>query len=380
MRRLEDGLTLPQGAPDERSLLSMAPNLGGLVGGIVGAGKGLLRMGEPETPAQQIGFAVERAGEFMAASGGAAALTGGASIPAQMAGQAGAAGLTMAAQGGDPADIGIAAGLGAAGPPAAATLNRVGSFINTRMTPRQVNSVLGIPKAALRNADDLGPGARLVDDGIKAAGKDSLMVQVQQNLDDAGQRIQAMLEKSRQTLPTQALDDIVLKPLDDAERAIRQSPEGFQTELGRIFDRIAERIPNRPMTPTEAFALKTEIGTGVRWTGASADHPANQALMRIYWRLTDAIGDMVPGVRAQQARWGDYFRAQRALDASIRARQVAPSISGQGIAANLQKVTRATPTMLPTVGLQRATRPSTREAMIEAAQATRAGLLSNRAQ
>lgn len=380
--------------------MSAIPDYGGLLGVATGFGKEVLRRGEalanfpvdvahrltggrpqergtaglmPSTPAQEVGAMGERAAEFALAGAGAAGLVRGASLPVQSLAQGVAAGGTSAAQGGDGGDVALASALGAAGPPLAATVKAGAEFIARRMTARQINSVLGVRPGALRNADDLGPGKRLAEDGVRAPTREGVLRVVQDNLDDAGRQIDDVVRGSDQVFD--AVDDTVLRTYDDVQTS-RLRPREVR-QMDRDFEWISSQLPDRPMTATELQAFHTSLGKQIKWTGKAAQREANQVMRDLYFKINDMIETRIPGMKGLYSRWRDYFIAKEALDPAIRKIQTSPPVSGTAM-GTLQRATRAAPSTYPAVLLQRATQPSTVDSMIQATRAARSGLLAER--
>lgn len=250
-----------------------------------------------------------------------AGLTGGASIPAQMALGGASLGGQALAEGASPTSAALQGTVGAV---TAGVAPKVAAVAKD-LAPRVVNSLIKPLAKQFRFGRD--PGRGIVNEGITALTRPQLAQQITGKLDELGQAIHQKLVE-----PTVAAKVIDIKPaLAEVDRAIAEGAKrGEKALLSRLQDlRQALTHELDPVTgewsiakptslsPLNAHQLKRELGDAAKWTGQAFDNEVNQARVAVYRKLNELIDTAAPGTKALQARYADMLTAKSSLERAM---------------------------------------------------------------
>lgn len=283
----------------------------------------------PENATQKVGQAAAQIGEFLLPAGAVA--RGGKAIEAATAGMKAApilntlgtsvlsglaAGGVTAAQTGD-LNTAAKAGAGAAAIGAILPAAMAGAKKITMSVPK-INSWLGI------SANDVSFGAnpakQLVDEGLLGATKKSTLANVSGALKEAGMDLRSALGAADATGANVPAESIVINSLNAATKTIGRSKDAtFQAHLTNVLDDIMAKHPrlSDQMLPSDAHALKVDIGDAIKWAGAPYEADLNQALTSIYRGLNDSLKRSAAAIGPSQERWGNLYLAAKALRAGM---------------------------------------------------------------
>ena len=300
---------------------------------------------QPTTLPEKVGFGGEQAAEFMlpesAASKGVKAAEGGidaakigplASKALKLLTRSGAegaaAGGVTAAQGGD---VGTNAAVGAALPIAGAALKPAANFLAEKAAPALANRLIRPTPTVMKNAVRFGrdPGKAIADEGIVATSRGDLVTRIGDRKQDVGNQIGAMLKSAKGAKPIDA-GNIINKNIDGAIKDVLDGGmEGGQGLIDRLEEmrsqltqqrqlvngKIANQsAKNLSLPPSEAHALKRQIGDTTKWTGQPFDGGVNQVKRGIYRDLNSEIQKAVPDVKDKQDRYGNLLEAEKAAE------------------------------------------------------------------
>ena len=311
-----------------------------------GAVNGAPEMMKPQTPLSKTGFIGEQVGEFAVPGGavakGAKAAEAGidaaklapvASKALKLLSRGGleaasSAGVT-AAQGGSGKDIGINAGISAALPPVGAALKPAFTALAEKAAPALANKLLRPVPTQIKNAIRFGrnPGQALSDEGIVATSHGDLVSRISDRKEDVGNQIGSMLKGATNAKPIDAAA-IINKHIDGAiQDVLNGKTEGGQALVDGLEELRNQLTQNRHLvegkvtnlapknlnlTPSEAHALKRQVGDSAKWRGQAFDDEMNQVKRGIYRDLNSGVQKSVPGVKALQDRYGNLLEAEEA--------------------------------------------------------------------
>src|SRR6185369_17277899 len=163
------------------------------------------------------------------------------------------------------------------------------------------------------------PGQRLVDEGLIGNTKAVTKTNVDTALDGAGKEMQSKLTAADGQGVKINADNLVEDALRSETKKIGAPRDAtFQANLQSIEDDILKRYPNLDeLTPSQAHALKVDLGDSIKWKGAAYDDPVNQIKVKLYRDLNAVIKSQVKGIAEAQARWGDLYIASKNLAESL---------------------------------------------------------------
>lgn len=185
------------------------------------------------------------------------------------------------------------------------------------LDPAAVNKWMNVPaKEVLSGAN---PGQQLIDEKLIGETKELTKANVKSALADAGKEMQSRLEAADKAGVT---FDVQTPVYDHTTTAVKRigSPRdaAFQAQMNGIVDDIESKYPDlHKLTPSQAHALKVELGDSIQWSGAGYDTPANQAMVSIYRDLNKMIKNGVEGIGPTQQRWGNLYVASKNLSNSL---------------------------------------------------------------
>lgn len=215
--------------------------------------------------------------------------------------------------------------------PLTVTTKAVGMAGRALSTPQQVTAgrlVNQLIKPSNRQFSyGRNPGLAVAQEGIVATNLTELATKVAQRRQQVGQQIgQALVIPS---IASQRLNvATVLDPITEALTKAQQAPrtnralirrlENLRKDLlGVTFDpQTGQQVVTRNLTtvsPTEAFALKTEIGELTQWTdNLTEDTLVNAALKKSYQKVREQLEYAVPGIKSLNTRYGNLLEAENA--------------------------------------------------------------------
>lgn len=300
----------------------------------------------PQSTAAKIGFGAEQGAEF-AVPGGAvskAAKAADAGIDAMKAapflskamkvltrsGLEGASGGGVAAaQGQDPKS---AAMFSAAMPIAGAALKPVAKALAEKAAPALANKLLRPVPTQLEKAARFGrnPGQAVADEGIIATSHEDLVNKIAEKKDMVGQIIGDHLKaaaKSGKTIDAraaieqpinEAVQDVVSGKVEGGQAMIDKLEELRHTltsERRLVNGKLEVAGPkNLTVPPTEAHALKRQIGDSAKWSEDQTTQALNDVKRSIYRNLNDEVQKAVPTVKMHQDRYGNLLEAEKAAE------------------------------------------------------------------
>jgi hypothetical protein len=304
---------------------------------------------KPTNTAQKVGFGAEQAAEF-AVPGGlvtrgvrAADTAVNAARLAPMAGKAlklgarmgleGAAGAGVAeAQGQDPASTGAVSALM---PAASAALKPIAKAAAEKVAPQIANKLLRPVPTRLENAARFGrnPGKAVADEGIIATSHADLLDKIGAKKEEVGKLIGDALQTASRAGKTIDARPLIEKPIDDAIKdVISGKIEGGQAMIDRLQelkDTLASDrqmvngklavtgVKNLTISPSDAHALKRQIGDTTKWSEDALTQAVNDVKRRIYRNLNDEIANAVPGVKPDQMRYGNLLEAEKSAEREL---------------------------------------------------------------
>ena len=285
--------------------------------GLRQATEGPFAQGPEATTAEKVGRFATRA----APQAALAAMTGGASIPAQAAIQGGGQAAQTAAEGGSTGEI---AASGALGTVLGAGAPYVSGAVK-QLAPRVINSLIKPLEKAFRFGRD--PGRGVVNEGITALSRSGLKEQFVSKLDELGGLIERSL--TRPGVKESVIDvSPAISKIDDAiaaagkrgEKLLLQRLKDVKEALTKNLDvQTGEFTTSKPMqmSPLEVHQLKRQIGEAAKWTGQAFDNEVNQARVVVYRALNDLVEKAAPGTKSLQARYADILTAKSALERTM---------------------------------------------------------------
>lgn len=301
---------------------------------------------KPENLPQKVGFGAEQAAEF-AVPGGAVSKAGKVAeggIDALKAApflskamkvlsrsglEAASGGTVAAAQGQDPKS---AAMFSAAMPIAGVALKLPAKALAEKAAPALANKLLRPVPTQLENAARFGrnPGQAVADEGIIATSHEDLVNKIAEKKDTVGQIIGDHLKaaaKSGKTIDARAA---IEKPINDAvQDVVSGKLEGGQamidkleelrhtlTSERRLVNGKLEVVGPKNLTvpPTEAHALKRQIGDSTKWSDDQVTQAMNDVKRGIYRNLNEEVQKAVPTVKVHQDRYGNLLEAEKAAE------------------------------------------------------------------
>jgi len=218
------------------------------------------------------------------------------------------------------------------------------SFLSERLAPRIVNSILKPLQKEFRFGKD--PGLGVVEEGIVANTREGFLRQIADKKRQVGKEIGALLNPVKTQIDLRpivnTLDDEIRAAVGKGEQqlvlrlqSIKQGltktfalPEDGQkiivTKKGKeiVVTGDGQKIfvtgeKNLKLFPAEAAKFKGEIGDATKWTGQAFDNEVNQARVRLYRAINDAIEAIVPGSKKLNSRWANLLGAEKSLERTI---------------------------------------------------------------
>lgn len=301
---------------------------------------------KPENLPQKIGFGAEQAAEFAIPGGavekGAKAadvgidalkaapfLSKAMKVLSRSGLEAASGGSVAAAQGQDPKS---AAMFSAAMPIAGAALKPAGKALAEKAAPQLANKLLRPVPTQLENAARFGrnPGQAIADEGIIATSHEDLVNKIAEKKDTVGQIIGDHLKAAAKSGKTIDARPAIEKPINEAvQDVVNGKLEGGQAMIDRLEElrhtltsdrrlvngKLEVAGPkNLTMPPTEAHALKRQIGDSAKWSEDQTTQALNDVKRGIYRNLNDEVQKAVPTVKAHQDRYGNLLEAEKAAE------------------------------------------------------------------
>ncbi len=221
-----------------------------------------------------------------------------------------------------------------AGPAVSGAMQQIRSKLNASnpVTTAELNRWMDIP--AKEVAHGANPAQQLVKEGLVGADKTATHANVKSALGSAGSDLEAALKTADQTGVTVDAQTPTYDSVAKATKKIGRPREAaFQATLDGIVDDIESRYPNLDkLSPSQAHALKVELGDSIKWSGVGYEEPANQAMLQIYRDLNKAIKTNVNGIGPLQDRWGNLYIASKNL-----AEGISENVVGKGTAAEVPR-------------------------------------------
>ncbi len=122
---------------------------------------------------------------------------------------------------------------------------------------------------------------------------------------------------------------MIQDPLNNAIKGTGPGSEAaFQKQLSDRMDGIYRAAQNlgidlsKPLSPMQVNAMKKEVGDGIKWAGTPYEGEINQVMAKIYGNLNDAVDKAVPGTKALNRVYGNFQRANSALEMAIKRKMV----------------------------------------------------------
>ncbi len=261
-------------------------------------------------PEQQVG---EKIGNI-AIPAAVAAATGGASLPVQAGVGAITGGLVDQGTGGTGT---AGAVVGGAAPAVVKGATEAASALVKQAAPL-VNRWLQVPSKELDYGAD--PGMRLVQEKLVKATKAATEKAIQPALDEAGTQLGAKLaDATSKGVQIDATTPIIDSLTNATKRIGIGRDPAFQARLDQILSDILKDYPDpSKLTPVEAQALKRSVGDSIKWHGMPFEGDINQALVKIYGGINDALRTAIPDVQPLQSRWGDLYVAAKSIEDALR--------------------------------------------------------------
>ena len=197
---------------------------------------------------------------------------------------------------------------------------------------RFANSALGTPKAMISRGFD--PGAELARQDISAATRGQMRMnpdtgisapsgglvdKIQPVLEQTGQQLNKILtQPAAQQMQLDVSGHVAQIANDSIQQALKSGNEGLAQAIGKRAASIIKNNVDGPMTPAAAHSLKVDIGKGINWNASTDDDVAiNNFLQDVYRGINDDISSAIPGTRELQTVYGNLSRAQDALAQKI---------------------------------------------------------------
>jgi hypothetical protein len=249
--------------------------------------------------------------------------------------EAASAGGVTAAQGGDVKTNAAIAGML---PFASAALKKPAEALAEKAAPALANKVLRPVPTQLENAARFGrnPGKALADEGIIATSHGDLVNRIADRKEDVGKKIGAMLQAAPNQFPNAPnmlkidAGAIINRNIDATIKdTLSGKVEGGQGLIDRLEELRAQLTQQRHLVngkiqnlspknlqldPSEAHALKRQIGDATKWSEDTLTQAANDVKRNIYRDLNTEIQKKVPGVKDLQDRYGNLLEAERAAE------------------------------------------------------------------
>ncbi len=297
----------------------VAQDLGGMAGGIVAPFKQAVQgAAEVVAPGSQGPQVAPESPEWAQAARAGGTMLAGAELPDAVSGLAKAAAPITGA---------IGTRLSNAAQQIRAKLNA-----SQPVTTAELNRWMDIP--AREVAHGANPAQQLVKEGLVGADKTATHANVKSALGNAGSDLETALKAADQTGITVDAQTPTYDSVAKATKKIGRPREAaFQATLDGIVDDIESRYPNLDkLSPSQAHALKVELGDSIKWSGVGYEEPANQAMLQIYRDLNKAIKTNVNGIGPLQDRWGNLYIASKNL-----AEGISENVVGRGTPAELPR-------------------------------------------
>lgn len=204
-------------------------------------------------------------------------------------------------------------------------------YLRDQLPSRLMNAALRTKPKGYNYGRD--PGAGVVDEGITAGSKQSLLNQITDKLADQGNKINFQLSDPAVNKPVVDVTNAVIDPLNEMETAaIKGKNLDLADRVADLRNRLTHDFARDPsgklvptgttklsgLTPMEANAMKQDIGEMARWTGKPEVDELSPAVHEIYGRINDQIEQAAPGIKDINKRYGELKSAQDSLDNSIR--------------------------------------------------------------
>ncbi len=221
-----------------------------------------------------------------------------------------------------------------AGPTVSGAMQQIRSKLNASnpVTTAELNRWMDIP--AKEVAHGANPAQQLLKEGLIGADKAATHANVKSALGSAGADMDKALAAADQSGITIDAQTPTYDAVATATKKIGRPREAsFQAQLDGVVDDIESRYANLDkLTPSQAHALKVELGDSIKFKGVGYDEPVNQAMLQIYRDLNKAIKAADPSIGPLQDRWGNLYIASKNL-----AEGISENVVGRGTPAELPR-------------------------------------------
>lgn len=287
---------------------------------------------QPNTPGQKIGSDIGTMGQYA----GATALTGGASLPAQVA--AGGLGSSVIASGAgqDPA---VAGTIGMAAPITSAVLGKAVGAARQYLEDKQYgaaiyNKVARVPtgtggiQAGPGSTFKTDPGRTMLDRGVSAWSAPQLKVESEQALTDIGNELTDKLRTSQTQMDIAKVVNPQLPQVQAALKEVGVDPMPLSpTDYGGgiVTNPTTKPLKELLLTPEQAHQFRSKLGAYIDWNPNAtinvqvANNPnlplqvTNEELKNSYFAINKMIDATVDGVKPINKQWQEAYLYTRAL-------------------------------------------------------------------
>lgn len=285
---------------------------------------------EANGPEQKLGQNIGAVGQYA----GAAALTGGASLPTQVASGGLTSGLIAAGAGQDPS---TAATIGMAAPVTSAVLGKAVGSIRQYLNDKQYASAIYNKVARVATGErgiqagagatfKTDPGRTMADRGVSAWSSPQLKVESERTLGEIGNELSAKLQTSTVPMDVKKVINTDLPQVQAALKEVGIDPMPVTpNELGGLSMAKAKPMQELLLTPEQAHRFRSALGQYIDWNPAAsinvkvANNPnlplemANEELKNSYFAINKMIDATVDGVKPINKSWQEAYLYTRAL-------------------------------------------------------------------
>jgi hypothetical protein len=285
---------------------------------------------QPNTPGQKLGSDLGTAGQYA----GLTALTGGASLPAQVA--TGGVGAGVIA-GGAGQDVGVASKIGMAAPIAAVTLGKAVGAVRQYLDDKKYasaiyNKVARVPtgqggiQAGEGTAFKTDPGRTMADRGVTAWSAPQLKVESERALTGIGDELTAKLRTVTTPMDVAKVVNPQLPQVQAALKEVGVNPAPLTSnDLGNLTKQTEKPIRELLLTAEQAHRFRSALGKYIDWNPNAtmnvqvASNPnlplqiTNEELKNSYFAINNMIDATVNGVKPINKAWQEAYLYTRAL-------------------------------------------------------------------
>jgi len=281
----------------------------------------------PEGTAQKIGYGAEKLAEFLVpgtASKKLASITGkiaptvgkGVGIVSEALGSGAVSSVQTGGDIDEAKSAVIFSGLGSLAAPVA---SKVASWLNKKVAPRVINSLVKPSNKEFEFGKDAG--AAILDEGLRSPTMGGLLKNVTERKKEVGALIDANLSKVDDVVDVtpalSKLDDLIVDANTSGERELAEKYRAIKEGITGVFDpTTGVKIGEKDLTnlsALEAQQLKTKIGDAVQWYNTPFEGQTNQARVSVYRAINDIIDTVAPGTKKLNMRYANMLTAQTAL-------------------------------------------------------------------